>query len=220
MSGTSTGETTAPLRLTRGEIPSNWSQPAEAVTQLPQSSRRPMLSATIALVGVAFCVGFAIVMIPAKTTTQPSPATPAPGLAPGPVVAPVVTPAPVTEIPVPPKTSSTTPINNVAPEDQGGEPVAKPAPTTASSDTPARTKAKAETAKAIKLLASGDAAGAEKPLIRATLADKTFPDAWRHLGIARAQLGDRAGAKRAYKRYLELAPNAPDAADVRKILAE
>ena len=122
----------------------------------------------------------------------------------------------------------------MAPEDQGGdvEPaseavheaaheaahVAAP-PADILGELPARKKAKALTAKSIVMLREGDFAGAEPVLVRAVLADPSCADAWRHLGIARAQIGDKDGARRAYKKYLALAPAAPDAAQVKQILA-
>lgn len=42
--------------------------------------------------------------------------------------------------------------------------------------------------------------------------------AWRFLGTARALAGDRAGAVKAYEKYLELEPDAPDAEPIRKTL--
>jgi Flp pilus assembly protein TadD len=97
--------------------------------------------------------------------------------------------------------------------------VATPSTSTPGDELPVRQKAKGLTQRAIGLLRDGNYADAEPVLVRAVLVDPSFPDGWRHLGIARAQLGDREGARRAYKKYLALAPNAPDAADVRKILA-
>lgn len=123
-------------------------------------------------------------------------------------------------IPTPPPTSSTTAESAVAPEDQGGDANADAA--TAGdvvTELPARKKAKGLTARAIAALRGGDIAGAEPMLVRAVLVDPSLADAWRHLGIARAQLGDVEGARRAYRKYLELAPKAPDAAQVRAILA-
>src|SRR5204863_5320069 len=84
---------------------------------------------------------------------------------------------------------------------------------------PAKKKALGLTQKAIARLRDGDFAGAEPMLVRAVLIDPSLPDAWRHLGIARAQLGDKYGARRAYKKYLSLSPHAADAAQVRQILA-
>jgi regulator of sirC expression with transglutaminase-like and TPR domain len=40
--------------------------------------------------------------------------------------------------------------------------------------------------------------------------------AWRYLGTARAQAGDKAGAVKAYEKYLELSPKAPDAEPIRR----
>lgn len=122
-------------------------------------------------------------------------------------------------IPAPPPTSSTRP-DAVAPEDQGGDASADAAGAgDVVTELPARKKAKGLTARAIAALRGGDIAGAEPLLVRAVLVDPTLADAWRHLGIARAQLGDTDGARRAYRKYLELAPKAPDAAQVRAILA-
>jgi Flp pilus assembly protein TadD len=84
---------------------------------------------------------------------------------------------------------------------------------------PARKKARELTQKAIASLRANDFAAAEPVLVRAVLVDPSYADAWRHLGIARAQLGDRANARRAYKKYLTLSPDAPDAEQVKAILA-
>jgi Flp pilus assembly protein TadD len=105
-------------------------------------------------------------------------------------------------------------VADVAPEDQGGDVKAVDV-----SELPARKKATGLTQKAIARLRDGDYANAEPLLVRAVLIDPSYADAWRHLGIARAQLADKDGARRAYRKYLQLAPAAPDAAQVRKILA-
>lgn len=54
----------------------------------------------------------------------------------------------------------------------------------------------------------------------ATLAAPSYPDAWRGLGLAYERLGRPADARRAYARYLLVAGSAPDAAEVRRRLAE
>ena len=115
----------------------------------------------------------------------------------------------------------TTPENAVAPEDQGGDANADAA--TAGdvvTELPARKKAKGLTARAIVALRGGDVAGAEPLLVRAVLVDPSLADAWRHLGIARAQLGDVEGTRRAYRKYLELRPNALDAFEIRMTIKE
>src|SRR5207249_2407757 len=116
------------------------------------------------------------------------------------------------------------------PEDQGGDDVkppppappaavvAKPAADVVVAELPAKKKAKLLVSKAIAMLRDGDFAGAEPVLVKAVIVDPAAADGWRHLGIARAQLGDKDGARRAYKKYLALAPNAPDADQVRAIL--
>ncbi|MCC7107978.1 MAG: hypothetical protein IT382_01700 [Deltaproteobacteria bacterium] len=150
---------------------------------------------------------------PPAPTSAPSPAprtapptAPPPAAPPAPV--PMAEPAPVAAIPTPPATSSTSP-GEVAPEDQGGD----------AEETPARRKARKETERAKALYASGEMIGAEPPLIRATLGDPTFPDAWRLLGQVRDGLGNVEGARRAYKHFLQLAPTTPEARQVRAALA-
>jgi predicted Zn-dependent protease len=53
---------------------------------------------------------------------------------------------------------------------------------------------------------------------RAVELDPRAAQAWRGLGLVFARKGDRAEARRAYARYLELAPDAPDRAHVRTVL--
>lgn len=142
--------------------------------------------------------------------------------APSPLIAAAAPVGPL--IPSPPSTSSTAP-SSVAPEDQGGDllpapSVARAAPEMSGiTELPAKKKARALTGRAIAALRKGNFARAEPLLVRAALLDPPYAKAWRHLGIARAKLGDAEGARRAYLRYLALAPRAPDAAGVRKILA-
>lgn len=145
---------------------------------------------------------------PAPPTAPPTAPLTAPLTASPPAAVPMAEPAPVAAIPAPPATSSTSP-GEVAPEDQGGD----------AEETPARRKARKETERAKALYASGEMIGAEPPLIRATLGDPTFPDAWRLLGQVRDGLGNVEGARRAYKHFLQLAPTAPEARRVRAALA-
>jgi tetratricopeptide (TPR) repeat protein len=55
---------------------------------------------------------------------------------------------------------------------------------------------------------------------RALELDARFPEAWRGLGLLLQRRGDRAGAREALSRYLELAPDAPDRAHVTAMLRE
>lgn len=57
-------------------------------------------------------------------------------------------------------------------------------------------------------------------LQRAEIVDGSYPLLHRTRGIAEASRGQTDAARQAYRRYLRLAPNAPDAADVRRILGE
>jgi Flp pilus assembly protein TadD len=50
--------------------------------------------------------------------------------------------------------------------------------------------------------------------------DATLAVAWRGLGIAHLMRHDEESARRAYEKYLQLAPGAPDARDIRKAIAE
>ncbi len=50
--------------------------------------------------------------------------------------------------------------------------------------------------------------------------DPTYPALHRNLGVARARRKDIAGARAAYEEYIRLAPTAPDAPDVRRILGQ
>src|SRR5713226_9479092 len=50
--------------------------------------------------------------------------------------------------------------------------------------------------------------------------DATLAVAWRGLGIAHLMRHDEESARRAYEKYLQLAPAAPDARDIRKAIAE
>ena len=49
--------------------------------------------------------------------------------------------------------------------------------------------------------------------------DATYAPAWRALGLAHEKLGEWGQAKTALQRYLQLAPDAPDAAQMRERLS-
>ncbi len=54
----------------------------------------------------------------------------------------------------------------------------------------------------------------------ATAKAATHADAWRGLGMVSSRMGQREEAKRAFERYLQLRPSAPDAAAIKKKLDE
>ena len=68
----------------------------------------------------------------------------------------------------------------------------------------------------MQLYAKGDAKAAVVTFRRAAQADAHFAPAWRALGLAHERLGEWGQAKTALEKYLELAPEAPDAAQIRE----
>jgi tRNA A-37 threonylcarbamoyl transferase component Bud32 len=73
---------------------------------------------------------------------------------------------------------------------------------------------------ALTLLLQGDAEAAHTTYARALRADPTHTAALRGLGLAAARLARNDEARAAFTRYLELAPQAPDARAVRARLAQ
>jgi Flp pilus assembly protein TadD len=61
---------------------------------------------------------------------------------------------------------------------------------------------------------------AEWVLLKAIDLAPEYAPAHRDLGVIRARRGNESGARKAYWQYLKLAPRAPDAADVRRILQQ
>lgn len=70
-----------------------------------------------------------------------------------------------------------------------------------------------------RALLAGELSRAEKLLLDCTRA-APLPACWRSLGVLYAQLRDTNASINAYRKYLELAPNANDAGYVRKIIAD
>jgi len=66
---------------------------------------------------------------------------------------------------------------------------------------------------------SGDDVRAAQGYAAATLYADAPPDAWRWHGIMLLKQGRTAEARSAFARYLQLSPNAPDAALVRQMMA-
>ena len=63
--------------------------------------------------------------------------------------------------------------------------------------------------------ARGDNAGALATLRASASANRSYAPTWRGLGLVYEKLGNKALAKLAFKRYLQLAPDAPDADQIR-----
>jgi hypothetical protein len=88
------------------------------------------------------------------------------------------------------------------------------------SELPVRKKVRQMVTKAEGLIKEGRHDDAVLLLQRAELVDASYPLLHRTRGIAEASRGQTDAARAAYRRYLRRAPNAPDAADVRRILGE
>src|SRR5262249_13378879 len=67
----------------------------------------------------------------------------------------------------------------------------------------------------LQAFARGDTSGALTSLKSWLNDNPRFPPTWRGLGLVYEKMGDRGQAARAYKRYLQLAPNAGDAEVIR-----
>jgi Tfp pilus assembly protein PilF len=65
---------------------------------------------------------------------------------------------------------------------------------------------------------AGNMAGAQQALEQALQADPDLPKAHYTLGLAYANTGDSAKAKEHLQRFLELAPDDPDAATAKEML--
>jgi eukaryotic-like serine/threonine-protein kinase len=66
----------------------------------------------------------------------------------------------------------------------------------------------------------GDAQGAHDAYRKVIARDPKQVDAWRGLGLSSSRLGSSAEAERAFRRYLELRPDAPDSARIRSLRAK
>jgi small glutamine-rich tetratricopeptide repeat-containing protein alpha len=73
--------------------------------------------------------------------------------------------------------------------------------------------------RAIAYHSTGQNDVAKKELLRVTRERPTHKNAWLNLGVVMRETGDRAGAIRAWERYLELDPNGLHAAGVRQEIA-
>jgi tetratricopeptide (TPR) repeat protein len=142
-------------------------------------------------------------------------------------------PAPLEPRPVPAvasivPTPSSTPTPTATPSPP---PAATPSPTPTATPTPspsprpsradlARTVAEAQVRRGDLELERGRYESAADEFQQALANDATLAVAWRGLGIAHLMRHDEESARRAYEKYLQLAPGAPDARDIRKAIAE
>ena len=147
---------------------------------------------------------------PARVVAKPEP-TPEPRIA-----RPKPEPRPVVSQPPRPTTSAAP--RKAQPKPVAVQPKTRPAPT----PTP-REAAPDDRAAAVRLTKEGTSAFAQGRLSSAaglfrdaTLVAPGYAPAWRGLGLANERMGSTTSALRAYKRYLKLAPQASDAARIKK----
>jgi tetratricopeptide (TPR) repeat protein len=108
-------------------------------------------------------------------------------------------------------TSNTTPTSNPTPT----APSRRPSPADL-----ARAVAEAQVKRGDLEMERGRYEAAAEEFQQALTNDATLAVAWRGLGIAHLMRHDEESARRAYEKYLQLAPAAPDARDIRKAIAE
>jgi tetratricopeptide (TPR) repeat protein len=172
---------------------------------------------------------------PARSATAspaPAPSAPAATIA---ASAPAAAPAPAVQTAAPSPAPSNTPAA-ATPASTTGAPttVATAAPeahrTAQAPETPPAAKpSQAEMARAVaeehvkrgdQELERGRYDPAAEEFQLALANDPTLAVAWRGLGIAHLMRHNEESARKAYARYLQLAPSAPDARDIRKAIAE
>src|SRR5712671_2174703 len=141
----------------------------------------------------------------------PSASAPAP-LEPRPV------PAVASIVPTPSSTPSPPPAATPSPTPTA-TPTPSPSPRPSRADL-ARTVAEAQVRRGDLELERGRYESAADEFQQALANDATLAVAWRGLGIAHLMRHDEESARRAYEKYLQLAPGAPDARDIRKAIAE
>jgi len=96
------------------------------------------------------------------------------------------------------------------------DPVTHPHPVVAEGPSPTA-KADAETAyrQGLQLFARGDANGALTSLRVSLASNPSYAPTWRGLGLVFEKMGEKDQARAAFKRYLQLAPGAGDADQIR-----
>jgi hypothetical protein len=125
--------------------------------------------------------------------------------------------------PAPTTTSNATPTSNPTPAPTT-TPASNPTPPATSTRPSPADLARAAAAAQVKRgdleLERGRYEAAAEEFRQALTNDATLAVAWRGLGIAHLMVHDEESARRAYEKYLQLAPSAPDARDIRKAIAE
>ena len=215
------------------------SQPPTGETAIPGTSLRgPAIGAAVLLLlmtslGGWYLFGRAPVAPPTSIVPTPAPATdlvidPMPE-APPPTsaVEAIAPPAPVTTVAAPdhPRAGHPRPTTVAAPPIT----VAAPPPTTTVAAPPPPTSGESEATstdrsadlvhQAQAAMLHGQIANARELYEEATQAAPRMSAAWRGLGLASERLGLNPEARRAYERYLEIAPEARDAQTVRDRLS-
>ena len=179
-----------------------------------------ILGAAVAA-GALFAAGLlnpsAIRALAANRTAGRAPAAveprPAPAVA---SVVPAAAPAPTTTSnTIPTSTSNATPTPVPASNTTPPAHSARPSPADL-----ARAVAEAQVKRGDLELERGRYEAAAEEFQQALTNDAALAVAWRGLGIAHLMRHDEESARRAYEKYLQLAPAAPDARDIRKAIAE
>jgi len=179
-----------------------------------------ILGAAVAA-GALFAAGLlnpsAIRALAANRTAGRAPAAveprPAPAVA---SVVPAAAPAPTTASnTIPTSTSNATPTPVPASNTTPPAHSARPSPADL-----ARAVAEAQVKRGDLELERGRYEAAAEEFQQALTNDAALAVAWRGLGIAHLMRHDEESARRAYEKYLQLAPAAPDARDIRKAIAE
>ncbi|MEO8846355.1 MAG: protein kinase [Kofleriaceae bacterium] len=155
------------------------------------------------------------------TTTDANPNTPTPKIPEKVAAIPVKTPDKVVKPPVvkppvvkPPEKHVTTTAHDKHPATH--DPVTHPHPVVAEGPTPTA-KADAETAyrQGLQQFARGDSNGALSSLRISLASNPSYAPTWRGLGLVFEKMGEKDQARSAFKRYLQLAPTAGDADQIR-----
>ena len=156
--------------------------------------------------------------MPGTTTTAAIPNTPPP-----PVVVntppPVVVEKPKPVVPDKPKHPVVAEKPKPAPVPVPKHPVAHPPvahPVVAEGPSPnAKADAEAAYRQGVQLFARGDSAGALSSLRVSLASNPSYAPTWRGLGLVFEKMGEKDQARSAFKRYLQLAPGAGDADQIR-----
>ncbi len=98
------------------------------------------------------------------------------------------------------------------------KPTAKPTARSAKADAAAKSGAEQAYRQGLQLFMRGDTSGAARALRTSLGASPNYAPAWRALGLVFEKTGDTDQARTAFKRYLQLAPSANDAQQIRNRL--